>query len=254
MPPHDLMEVVRRLRTKRRRPRGRRSRAPLPRGREPGRRCPDGLADLRSHPRCAWGSAAHPVPSPTVSSGSRKPRRCDWRKRRPTPTFSRRQRRGEPRRVGLARGRPRRSVFRPKDRVDMRGLPAITSSARSELTSGFRGAIHELWSAGSTTGSAPDRLRLAVRLTLRLAVRLGGRFELFRKRRFRPRAPRLPRPRLLPTSLRHTQVSRSSRCLAHIPSMSLRPSLGARALFSALEAALLPVTPSRPLAASRAAF
>lgn len=60
----------------------------------------------------------------------------------------------------------------------MRGLPPITGSSRSELTSAFRGAIHGLWSPGSTTESPSHRVRLAARLTLRLAVRVGVRFEL----------------------------------------------------------------------------
>jgi len=69
----------------------------------------------------------------------------------------------------------------------MRGLPAITCLPRSELTSGFRGAIHGLWSPGSTTESPSNRVRLAVRLTLRVAVRLGVRFELSPKRPLHPR-------------------------------------------------------------------
>jgi hypothetical protein len=71
----------------------------------------------------------------------------------------------------------------------MQGLPAITSSPRSELTSRFHGAIQGLWSPGSTTESALSRVRLAVRLTLRLAVRLGGRLELS------PKLPHGPRHR-----------------------------------------------------------
>jgi hypothetical protein len=88
--------------------------------------------------------------------------------------------------VGQSGGRPRASVFRPKDRADMRRLPAITYLPRSELTSGFRGVIHGIWSLGSTTESAPVRVRLAVRLTLRLPIRVGVRFELSPNRPPRP--------------------------------------------------------------------
>ncbi len=83
--------------------------------------------------------------------------------------------------VGRAGGQPRRSVFRPKEHSDMQGLPAITSSPRSELTSRFHGAIQGLWSPGSTTKIASCRVRVAVRLAGRLAVRLGGRLELLSK-------------------------------------------------------------------------
>jgi hypothetical protein len=63
----------------------------------------------------------------------------------------------------------------------MQGLPAITSSPRSKLTSRFHGAIQGLWSLGSTTKNVPYRVRVAVRLAGRLAVRLGGRLELHSK-------------------------------------------------------------------------
>lgn len=55
----------------------------------------------------------------------------------------------------------------------MHGLPATTSSPRSELTSRFHGAVQELWSPGSTIKNAPYRVRVA--------VRLGGRLELLSK-------------------------------------------------------------------------
>lgn len=72
--------------------------------------------------------------------------------------------------VGRAGGRPRHSILRPKEHSDMQGLPAITSSPRSELTSRFHGAIEGLWSPGSTTKSAPSRVRVAVRLAGRLEL------------------------------------------------------------------------------------
>lgn len=83
--------------------------------------------------------------------------------------------------VGRAGSRPRQPIFRPKEHSDMQGLPAITSSPRSELTSRFHGAIQGLWSPGSTTKNASCRVRVAVRLAGRLAVRLGGRLELLSK-------------------------------------------------------------------------
>jgi hypothetical protein len=89
--------------------------------------------------------------------------------------------------VGRAGGRPRQSIFRPKEHSDMQGLPAITSSPRSELTSRFHGAIQGLWSLGSTNKNAPHRVRVAVRLAGRLAVRLGGRLELLSKLPLCPR-------------------------------------------------------------------
>jgi hypothetical protein len=88
----------------------------------------------------------------------------------------------------------------------MRGLPPITGSPRSELTSAFRGAIHGLWSPDSTTESRSHRVRLAVRLTLRLAVRVGVRFELS------PECPLRPRHRAFRAldSCRHLYVVRRS--------------------------------------------
>ena len=73
------------------------------------------------------------------------------------------------------RGRPRTSVFRPKDRADMRRLAAIPRTLRFELTSAFRGAIHGLWSPGSPTDDCGAR-------RLPLAVPPGVPFEISPKR------------------------------------------------------------------------
>lgn len=72
------------------------------------------------------------------------------------------------------RGRPRLSVFRPKDRADMRGLAPITFLAQSELTSAFRGAIHGPCRPGSPTDDfSARRLPLALPPGLPLAIGTG---------------------------------------------------------------------------------